>query len=423
MEQGVNMESAACRRLSIALVLLSAPLFAQPRPPGPKSPEILPDHRVTFRFSAPVATTVGLNGDWATGNPVAMAKDDQGIWSITIGPLKSEFYNYTFVVDGVPALDGNVGRIHRFGTRYENILIIPGAPGDLYEINDVPHGTLSQVWYKSPTLNLTRRLYVYTPAGYEDSKASYPVLYLLHGAGGDEETWTSNGRAPQIIDNLIAQGKAKPMIVVMTNGNANQAVSPDQVLPPPMPPLPAATPGGPGRGFGFTMENYSPFPNSVVNDVVPFIESRYRVISNRDNRAIAGFSMGGAATLFAGFRNLDKFSWIAGFSSAVVVWPGVFARTDPPASANLSGPGIGQGDDKAALSKLFPNINSSVNSKLKMLYISCGTADGLITSNRQFKEWLKSKDVRFIDVETDGYGHLWNFWRISLTDIAQRLFQ
>jgi enterochelin esterase family protein len=417
------MKSVSLRPLSIALLLLSAPLFAQPRPQAPKSPEILPDNRVTFRFSAPGATTVALNGDWATGNPAAMTKDDQGVWSITVGPLKSEFYNYTFVVDGIPALDGNVGRIHRFGTRYENILIVPGALGDLYEVNDVPHGTVSQVWYKSPTLKLTRRLYIYTPPSYEDSKTSYPVLYLLHGAGGDEETWTSNGRAPQIMDNLIAQGKAKPMIVVMTNGNANQAASPDQILPPPMPPRLAAAPGAPGGRFSSTIENYSPFPNSVVNDVVPFIESHYRVIGNRDSRAIAGFSMGGAATLFAGFKNLDKFSWIAGFSSAVVAWPDVFVRTDPPAGANLSGPGIGQGVDKAALSKLFPNIDSSVNSKLKMLYISCGTADGLITSNRQFKEWLKGKDVRFIDVETEGYGHLWNFWRISLTDVAQRLFQ
>ena len=420
------METVYCRRFLVALLLLTASLFAQPRPQGPKSPEILPDNRVTFRFAAPAAATVALNGDWAIDGPVTMTKDDQGVWSVTVGPLKSEFYAYTFVVDGVPALDGSVARIHRFGSRYENILIVPGTPGDLYEVNDVPHGTLSQVWYKSPTLKLIRRLYVYTPAGYEDSKTSYPVLYLLHGAGGDEETWTSNGRAVQIMDNLIAQGKAKPMIVVMTNGNANQAASPELIAPPPMPPRPAAAPaaaGAPGGGFNMTIATYSPFPNSVVNDVVPFVESHYRVIPNRDSRAIAGFSMGGAATLYAGFANLDKFCWIAGFSSAVVAWPGVFARTAPPSGANLAGPGIGQGVDKEALSKLFPNIDSSVNSQLKMLYISCGTADGLITSNRQFKEWLRSKDIRFIDVETEGYGHLWNFWRISLTDVAQRLFK
>ena len=229
--------------LAFALLLVAAPLFAQQRAQGPRSPEVLPDNRVTFRLSAPAATTVALNGEWAAGQPAAMTKDEQGIWSVTVGPLKPELYAYTFVVNGVPALDGRVARFHRDGSRFENILIIPGPGGDLYEVNDVPHGTLSQVWYTSPTLKLTRRLYVYTPPGYEDSKVSYPVLYLLHGAGGDEDAWTSNGRAVQIMDNLIAQGKAKPMLVVMTNGNANQAAAPDQIVPPPPAPRPAAAPG------------------------------------------------------------------------------------------------------------------------------------------------------------------------------------
>ena len=407
------METVNCHRF-LTLFLLSASLFAQLRPAAPKSPEILPDHRVTFRFPAPAATTVALSGDWATGGPWSMVKDDKGVWSLTVGPLKPEFYNYAFVVDGIPALDGNVARIHRFGSRYENVLIVPGTLGDLYEVNDVPHGTLSQVWYKSPTLKATRRLYVYTPAGYEDSQTRYPVLYLLHGAGGDEETWTSNGRAPQIMDNLIAQGKAKPMIVVMTNGNANQIASPEMIPPPPMQPPPPA----PGGGFTMTIENYSPFPNSVVDDVLPWVEAHYRVIPNRDSRALAGFSMGGAATLWAGFKNIDKFSWLAGFSSAVVVWPGVMVRTGEP-GANMAGMSV----NKEALGKLFPNLNASVNSKLKMLYLSCGTDDGLIASNRQFMEWLKSRDVSFIDVETAGYAHLWNFWRVSLVDVAQRLFK
>lgn len=321
-------------------------------------------------------------------------------------------------MDGIPALDGNVAHIHRFGSRYENIFDRPWHPWRSVrsQRRAARHALAGLV--QVPTLKLTRRFYVYTPAGYEDSKTPYPVLYLLHGAGGDEETWTSNGRAPQIMDNLIAQGKAKPMIVVMTNGNANQAASSEMIAPPPMPAAAPVAPGTAGRGFNMTIETYSPFPNSVVDDVIPFVESHYRVIPTRDSRALAGFSMGGAATLYAGFKHLDKFAWLAGFSSAVVVWPGVMVRNGAP-GANMKNLGVNQ----EALSKLFPNVNGGINSKLKMLYLSCGTDDGSITSNRQFMEWLKSKDVHFIDVETESYAHLWNFWRISLVDVAQRLFK
>jgi hypothetical protein len=218
------------------LVLWVCTASAQPAPPpggpgqpqGPASPEILPDGKVVFRLASPTETPVTLSGDWPIGNNKAMTRDEKGIWSITVGPLKPEFYSYWFTLDGVRTLDPRNVFTARDGARYGSSLRIPGEGSADYQVNDVPHGTLSQVWCPSPTLDMTRRMYVYTPPGYESSgKNRYPVLYLLHGGGGDEDAWTSLGRAPQILDNLIAQGKAKPMIVVMTNGNANQVASRD----------------------------------------------------------------------------------------------------------------------------------------------------------------------------------------------------
>jgi hypothetical protein len=195
-------------------------------PQGPPSPEVLSDNRVTFRLPAPKAAEVLLNGDWPGGTRQAMTKDESGTWSITVGPLTPEFWGYSYSVDGVTVLDPRNGNTKRDGTRIANILLIPGPASDLYGVKDVAHGTVSMVWYESPTVKLTRRMYVYTPPGYETGTAKYPVFYLLHGGGGDEDAWFTLGRTSQILDNLIASGKAKPMIVVMTNGNANQKMAP-----------------------------------------------------------------------------------------------------------------------------------------------------------------------------------------------------
>ena len=382
---------------------------------APRSPEILADGRITFRLSAPRATEVVLSGDWPDGSSNPMTKDSQGVWSVTIGPLKPEMHSYSFVVNGVRAMDGQNARFKRDGSRFQNILIIPGPQSSLYEVNDVPHGTVAQIWYESPSLNLTRRMYVYTPPNYEQGKSRYPVLYLLHGAGGDEDAWSSNGRATQIMDNLIAQGKAKPMIVVMTNGNATQTASPDLAA------LPAKAPGrsAPQDRGGFS-SGLSAFSDSILADVVPYIESHYRVLANRESRAIAGLSMGGAQALYAGLRNIDKFAWVAGFSGAYVLWPGVM--TSIPPTAGLSGPGIGQGLDLDTVEKLFPGLAED-SSKLDLFYISVGSEDGLIAANHQLKEWLEGKKVKFTYIETPGYAHVWSYWRISLADFASRLFQ
>jgi enterochelin esterase-like enzyme len=269
-----------------------------------RSPEIASDGKVTFRLSAPnaasvlVRNTTGGFADWPAGNEVTMTKGENGIWLATIGPLKPEYYVYVFVVDGVQTLDPqNVFHV-RDGARYGNSLRIPGDLTNNYAVNDVPHGTLSLVWYPSPALKLTRRLYVYTPPGYETGKARYPVFYLLHGGGGDEDAWTTLGRAPEIMDNLIAQGKAKPMIVVMTNENSNQIAAPDFVAAPQggrgagAPTTGAAQPGNPMQGSA--MLN---FPKSIVTDLIPFIDKAYRTMPGRESRAIAGLSMGGGMTL------------------------------------------------------------------------------------------------------------------------------
>src|SRR6185437_7392304 len=298
------------------------------RGPALHSPEISSDHKVTFRLRAPQATDVKINGDWPGGRGVAMTKDDAGVWSATVGPLNPELWSYTFSVDGVSVLDPSDANHLRDGTRYSNFFIVEGPLSENYIIHDVPHGNVNVVWYPSPTLQAAspRRMYVYTPAGYDVGKQRYPVLYLLHGAGGDEDAWNNMGRASVIMDNLIASGKAKPMIVVMTNGNANQKMGPGYGDVPGQNIVNTGNPGevgvagafpggrgaagasgagraggggrgasGGGRGGGFG----NAFPESLVNDVMPYIEKNYRVVSNKDDRAIAGLSMGGGHTLTA----------------------------------------------------------------------------------------------------------------------------
>jgi enterochelin esterase-like enzyme len=355
-----------------------------------------------------------------------MAKEDSGVWLATIGPLKPEYYVYVFVVDGVQAFDPQNPLHVRDGSRYGNSLRIPGDLTANYAVNDVPHGTLSLIWYPSPALKLTRRLYVYTPPGYETSTARYPVFYLLHGGGGDEDAWTTLGRAPQIMDNLIAQGKAKPMIVVMTNENSNQIAAPDFVPAPQgggrgagAPAQGAARPGNPMQGTAML-----DFPKSMISDLIPFIDKAYRTLPDRENRAIAGLSMGGGMTLLAAFNNLDKFAWVGTFSAGLPPMPGVGVSIDPPANAaNLRGPDISNTIDKQKLAGLLPQLNASANARLRLFYVGIGAEDGLITAHNAFKELLKEKGVNATIVERHGYGHEWPFWRISLGDLAPRLFQ
>ena len=389
------------------------PTAAQGRRPAMVSAEVAADGKVTFRYFAPAASDVALTGEWPGGEKVPMKKDEQGVWSVTAGPLPPEWWGYAFLVNGTRALDPQNPRVRRDTAKFDSTVLIAGPESSLYAVTDVPHGTVSAIWSPSRSLHLTRRMLVYTPPGYETTNDRYPVLYLLHGAGGDEEEWTGQGRVPQILDNLIAQGKAKPMIVVMPNGHASQSVTPALAAP--------AVPGY-NSGEGNTrLAPYPLYPDSLISDVIPFIDKTYRTLTSRDNRAIAGLSMGGSQALYAGLRHLDQFAWVASFSGAFVLWPDAMVRT--PGVSGPPGPGAGQGLNLKAVESTFPDLTPESAGRLRLFYISCGMDDGLIASNRKYKEWLKSRNIRFVDVETPGYAHVWSYWRKSLADVAPRLFR
>ena len=279
----------------IAILSCASALHAQPTPgrgqQGPRvvSPEVLPDNKVTFRLLAPHASAVVLNGSWDVGTDIPLTKDDQGIWSVTVGPLAQQLWWYSFNVDGLKVLDPNNAGYARDGNRYDNWLMISEPFSDSWEFKaDVRHGAVQSVWYSSEILRQKgRRMYVYTPPDYMTSTARYSVLYLLHGGGGDEDQWINLGRANVIMDNLIAAGKVKPMIVVMPNGNANQIVAQGYgywLIPRPAPVgRGAGAPGGAGgggRGRGMTDAPYEgSFPQSLVKEVIPFIDKNYRTFA------------------------------------------------------------------------------------------------------------------------------------------------
>lgn len=412
----MNRISNAKRRCAgmLAAALLACNLsMAQPGPtPFVKlaSPDIHPDNTVTFRFSAPQATEVTLNGSWAGARNVKMTKDDAGVWSATVGPLPAQLFGFWYMVDGVKALDPNDSETQRDGTRIDNLLLIPGAADDLWTFKDVPHGTVEQVWYASPTLGQDqRRMYVYLPPDYFKNKtARYPVLYLLHGGGGDEDAWTTMGRAPTIMDNLIASGKAVPMIVVMPNGNAKQTVSqgfglgptpaPQQVNAPAPPPMQAAgaTPGGMPAGFRPPppMAYEGSYPQSLVKDVIPFVEANYRVIPDEDHRAIAGLSMGAGHTVMATDNNPGVFGYIGAFSGGI-------RNLDDATEKQLE-----------ALSK----------SGVKFYWTGAGDADMARAGTVALHDELVKLGFKTSYTEIPGV-HYWFLWRPFLGDFAPLLFR
>lgn len=350
------------------------------------SPQINDDGSVTFRLNAPETRKAIVAGDFTTreGKDIGfgeMTRNEQGVWEFTTPPLRSELYSYTFVVDGVRMCDPSNVYINRDVASVMNILIVDGDRGDLYKVNDVPHGSVKRCWYDSPTLGKQRRMTVYTPAGYEQGKEKYPVLYLLHGAGGDEEAWMTLGRTSQIMDNLIAEGRCRPMIVVMTNGNPWQQAAPGES---------AAGMVQPAMKFDPSQKSFE----EAFGDVISYVESNYRTIRKKEARAVAGLSMGGGHSFNISRMYPDKFDYVGLFSAAVR------NVEDPEVAASLA----------AQRDKGF-----------KLYWIACGNTDFLYQANRDYMKYLDSIGFPYVYRESDG-GHIWRNWRIYLSEFAPMLF-
>jgi enterochelin esterase-like enzyme len=368
-----RMKSFPCL-LALALVLVT-PAFSQNGP----TPEVLPDGRVTFRLKAPEAREVRVQCESLPGTN--MVKDDQGVWSFTTGPLEPDYYGYSFVVDGVRTLDLNnpLMKYNLLGT--ESQVHVPGPASLPWEVNDVPHGVIHRHFYHSAAAGDDRAYFVYTPPHYKSSGARFPVLYLLHGFSDDATGWWSVGQANIILDNLIARGQVKPMVVVMPLGYGTLEA--------------LYRGGGRPRDPGFGQRNSSQFRGSLLDEVLPAVESAYHVSKDRKQRAIAGLSMGGAESLTVGLNNLDRFAWIGAFSSG----------------------GVGTN-----FSTTFPKLDATANKSLRLLWISCGKDDRLVEPNREFVHWLEAKDVHCTWTEVPGV-HSWRVWRRNLADFAPLLFR
>ena len=390
--------------------------------PALQSPEILSDGQVNLQLCAPDAASVYVVGDWNAKRPLgdSLAKDAQGVWSITIGPLKPDLYEYRFIVDGVKTIDPNNVLSSNDAIRINSYFIIAGQ-GDqsaFYEDKDVPHGEVSAIWYSSKLIASPRRALVYTPPNYRSGTQHYPVLYLFHGWGGDENEWTEPGRAAQIMDNLLAAHKIVPMIVVMPNGHHDRHAVPGISSPPNIADLAPYPP----RGYDIT-PSVTDLPKSVVDDLVPYVDQNFRTIRKSSSRAIAGLSMGGAQALLVGLNHPDLFAWVASFSGAITLWPGAMKPIQVPAETRSSGPSTPRSVlNTDTVTRNIPGLNESINNKLHLLYISCGLDDGLITPNKAFEDWLTDHKIKFTHDEVPGYAHVWSFWRRSLVEVAPMLF-
>jgi enterochelin esterase family protein len=400
-----------------------------------KSPEVA-GGRVTFRLRAPEAREVLAN---IAGKRIPLQKTDQGVWEGTTDALAADYYTYSLIVDGNAINDPSNRQVQTSFGSFQSMVVVPG-PEPWFPAAGVARGAITKHTFHSAVANDDRDFYVYTPAGYDAHRSQpYPVFYLLHGLGDDAERWMNGGAANVILDNLIAQGKAAPMVLVTTLG---YGVS-----------------NGPAGAMA--PESITGYTKILLDEVMPRVDTAYNVSRNREQRAIAGLSMGGAETLYTALNHLDKFAWIGSFSGAFVMWPGATsnaargagrgpaaaaapaatAPAAPPAGApGMAGPdaaagaaparggrGGGRGGaqtiDASVLPTLFPTLDAKANSQIRMLWIVCGTADSLIGVNRQFKDWLKTKNVRFTEQEVPDMAHVWPLWRQNFTDMAQKVFK
>lgn len=348
----------------------------------PVSPQVHADGTITFRFFDPNAQKVMLTLEGAL--PVPMQRNARGVWSATTPPLKPELYGYSFIADGVPTFDPFNPLLKPNLMMVENMVLVPGSTPMPWEITDVPHGVVHHVFYRSGVVNDNRDYYVYTPPGYNPrAKKKYPVLYLLHGYSDDASAWTAVGRANIILDNLIAAGKAKPMIVVMPLGyGAPQILS---------------RRSGGFRNHELVQENLDKFRDTLLHEVIPQVEKNYRVKTDRRDRAITGLSMGGGESLYVGLNDMRQFAWVGAFSA-----------------------GLGESD----FAREFPTLTPESVSKLRVLWIACGTNDHVVGPfNKRFQAWLASKKIPYTKIETPGGMHTWMVWRENLVAFAPLLFK
>lgn len=368
-------------------MLLPSMVFAQSE--SIVSPEIHADHTVTFRIQAPNAKQVQLVGDCLPeGKPQPMQQQSDGVWTFTTQPLSSELYSYNVLVDGFKTTDPNNVHLIRDVANVFNIFIVGGEKGH-YQVQKVPHGTVTKRWYDSPGLHLQRRITIYTPPGYESSRQTYPVLYLLHGMGGDEEAWVTLGRATQILDNLIAQGKVQPMIVVMSNGNVVQEAAPGE------------------SSLGFYKPTFE-LPHTMDGlfeetfpDILRFVESNYRVKTQKSDRAVAGLSMGGFHALNLSRYYANTFDYVGLFSPAIH-------------------------PERIQSSKIFSNFDQTLQSQkdngLRLYWVGIGKTDFLYDEVAAYRQKLDGIGLKYTYFESEG-GHVWANWRVYMSDFLPLLFK
>jgi enterochelin esterase family protein len=359
-----------------------------------KSLEVLSDHRVSFRIYAPKATEVSVTGDWVSqglGAAGPLKKDESGVWSITVGPLPPDFYSYMLTVDGVRTADPKNALIKPGVASLDNMFLVPGPEASYAENKSVPHGVIRQVWYSSETLGAQRRMHVYTPPGYDQGTERLPVFYLLHGGGDDDAGWSTIGRAGFILDNLLAEGKAKPMIVVMPNGSL---------------PRPATGPGtNPGSSAPEDVAARAAlqerFTSELLRDIAPFVEANYRTLPGRENRALAGLSMGGGQALRIFMKQPDQFGYVAIWSA------GLFGQKPDEFEERNSG---------------FLKQSSKINEELKLVSICVGDQDFALAGSRSLDAVFTKSELKH-EMHVSAGGHTWINWRHYLQDLTPRLFR
>jgi enterochelin esterase-like enzyme len=403
-----SLRSSSWWRIANALAFAAASALAagaqapsaggqQPRPVN--SPEVGSDRRITFRVAAPRAEAVRLNaGDIPGGGPArSLTKGENGVWEIVVGPVEPGAYRYTFTVDGVSTMDPRNPEVSQSNGNAWSLVVVPGS--ELMDVRDVPHGAVAEATYYSTTLSKFRRMHVYTPPGYEGGKGKYPVFYLLHGAGDCDDSWTSVGRANFILDNLIAAGKAKPMIMVMPAGHTRSFSF-----------------GGPPPSGSGSRPPADEFERDFLADVMPYVEKNYRVLTDRKSRAIAGLSMGGAQTLNLAIPHQEKFAYVGVFSSGLF---GAFPIRRPGDTTAPPAAGAPSPWEEQHLAELD---NAEWKKGLRLLWFGTGKDDFLVQTTRSTVDLLKKHRFNAVYEETEG-AHTWLVWRDYLIKFAPQLFR